>query len=137
MGHHHPLRREGYEPQLCLRLVPIRASLCLASSEPALTLSSHQIIENFSNEGGDTSSDPHADPADPEMVAKAKETSIETGEYTYTERDVALYNLGIGATEKELDLIFEGDIDFQAVPTFGVIPQFAISSGLPRAFSLP
>lgn len=71
------------------------------------------------------------------MVAKAKETSIETGEYTYTERDVALYNLGIGATEKELDLIFEGDIDFQAVPTFGVIPQFAISSGLPRAFSLP
>lgn len=96
---------------------------------------SSQIVENLSNEGDSSSSggsNPYADSSDPEIVAKAKKEAIESGEYTYSERDVALYNLGIGATEKELDLVFEGDSDFQAVPTFGVIPQFAVSSGLPR-----
>jgi hypothetical protein len=33
--------------------------------------------------------------------------------------------LGIGATEKELQWVFEGHENFQALPTFGVIPQFA------------
>jgi multifunctional beta-oxidation protein len=36
-----------------------------------------------------------------------------------------LYNLGIGATEKELKWTFEGDDEFSALPTFGVIPQFS------------
>lgn len=42
-----------------------------------------------------------------------------------------LYNLGIGATEKELQWTYEGDSEFAALPTFGVVPQFATSSGLP------
>lgn len=42
-----------------------------------------------------------------------------------------LYNLGIGANEKELQWTYEGDDEFAALPTFGVIPQFAASSGLP------
>lgn len=33
-----------------------------------------------------------------------------------------LYNLGIGATENELKWVYEGDEEFQALPTFGVIP---------------
>ncbi len=41
-----------------------------------------------------------------------------------------LYNLGIGATEKELKWTFEGDDEFSVLPTFGVIPQFACSAGL-------
>ncbi|ORY86715.1 putative multifunctional beta-oxidation protein [Leucosporidium creatinivorum] len=107
------------------------------ATNPSSTAESlESIVENFSNEGDSSSSssgdsNPYADSSDPEIVAKAKKEAIETGEYTYSERDVALYNLGIGATEKELDLVFEGDSDFQAVPTFGVIPQFAVSSGLP------
>jgi multifunctional beta-oxidation protein len=44
---------------------------------------------------------------------------------------VILYNLGIGATEKELKWVFEGDDEFSALPTFGVIPQFACSSAIP------
>lgn len=46
-------------------------------------------------------------------------------------RDVILYNLGVGATEKELQWTYEGDDEFSALPTFGVIPQFHASGGFP------
>lgn len=42
-----------------------------------------------------------------------------------------LYNLGIGATEKELQWTYEGSDEFAPLPTFGVIPQFPASAGLP------
>lgn len=51
--------------------------------------------------------------------------------YKYTERELILYNLGVGATEKDLQWTFEGDDQFAPIPTFGVIPQFPSSSGLP------
>ena len=41
-----------------------------------------------------------------------------------------MYNLGIGATEKELKWVFEGDDEFSALPTFGVIPQFSAGIAL-------
>lgn len=63
-------------------------------------------------------------------MQEAKRVKYPSDEYTYTERDVALYNLGIGATEKDLQWIFEGHENFNAIPTFGVIPQFAASSGM-------
>jgi len=42
---------------------------------------------------------------------------------------VILYNLGLGATEKELKWTYEGDEDFQALPTFGVIPGLNTTMG--------
>lgn len=54
------------------------------------------------------------------MKAKASGT-----EFTYTERDSMLYNLGVGAKRDDLPLIFEGHEDFQVLPTFGVIPPFS------------
>ncbi|KAK0469839.1 hydroxysteroid dehydrogenase [Desarmillaria tabescens] len=76
---------------------------------------------------------PFADPEDADIVVEAKKMIVEPTEYSYTEacRDVILYNLGIGATEKELKWTFEGDEEFSAIPTFGVIPQFLASSGFP------
>ena len=71
-----------------------------------------------------------ADPADPQLVAEAKRDIPDTVEYIYTERDVILYNLGIGATAKELQWTFENHEEFEALPTFGVIPQFQASMGL-------
>lgn len=46
--------------------------------------------------------------------------------HTYTERDVMLYALGIGAAADQLDqselkFVYEGHADFQAFPTFGVV----------------
>ncbi|KAH9838412.1 multifunctional beta-oxidation protein [Rhodofomes roseus] len=94
-----------------------------------------QIAENFGNESEDSgesssSSSPYADPEDAELVAEAKKTVEDPLDYSYTERDVILYNLGVGATEQELQWTFEGDEDFVALPTFGVIPQFAASGGI-------
>lgn len=66
-----------------------------------------------------------ADPEDSELVRKNKRQITESMPYNYTERDVILYNLGVGATEKELQWTFEGDQDFQALPTFGVLPGLA------------
>ncbi|KAI0956040.1 hypothetical protein AcV7_006549 [Taiwanofungus camphoratus] len=87
------------------------------------------IANNFGNEDED-SHNPYADPEDSELVADAKKRTEEPLEYRYTERDVILYNLGIGATEKELQWTFEGHDEFAALPTFGVIPQFMASGGI-------
>ena len=102
------------------------------------------MMGNFENTGEDSSED---DREDADIVRKAKQQTIEPSEFTWTERDVILYNLGIGATEKDLKYSFEGDSNFQVIPTFGtfgipclrydltaaigVIPQFATSSGMP------
>ncbi|KAF9069232.1 hydroxysteroid dehydrogenase [Rhodocollybia butyracea] len=82
-----------------------------------------------------------ADPEDAPSVAEAKKEILET-EYSYTERDIILYNLGVGATANELKWTYEvvsqtkiyepnRDDEFAAIPTFGVIPQFSASSALP------
>jgi multifunctional beta-oxidation protein len=70
-----------------------------------------------------------ADPADSQLVAEAKRDVPDPVEYTFTERDVILYNLGIGATAKELQWTYENHEEFAALPTFGVIPQFHASMG--------
>lgn len=45
-----------------------------------------------------------------------------------------LYNLGVGATEKELKWTYEGDDQFQALPTFAVIPGLAAVFHTPLDF---
>lgn len=44
--------------------------------------------------------------------------------YSYTDRDVILYNLGLGARRTDLPLVYEGSTEFQVLPTFGVIPTY-------------
>lgn len=44
--------------------------------------------------------------------------------YNYTDRDVILYNLGLGAKRTDLSLVYEGDDNFQVLPTFGVVPTY-------------
>jgi len=88
-----------------------------------------QFMENFNNENGNDS-DADIDPEDPELVVNAKREAIEPTEYTYTERDVILYNLGIGAQADELQWVYEGHENFSALPSFGVVPQFVSIAGL-------
>jgi hypothetical protein len=76
---------------------------------------------------GNTSGASH-DGDDVPSIAEAKRAKIEPTHYTYTERDLILYNLSLGATEKELQWTFESDDQFAVIPTFGVIPQFPASS---------
>lgn len=53
-------------------------------------------------------------------------TEFPAGEWEYTDRDVMLYALGVGA--KELEFIYEGDL--KVLPTFAVIPTFPAMGGL-------
>lgn len=95
-------------------------------------------MDNFNNTTSESESEseesPYADAQDPPSVTEAKKEPPKVEEFTYTERDVILYNLGIGATEQELQWVFESHEDFSALPTFGVIPQMPTSSGLSLDF---
>ncbi|PVI06258.1 peroxisomal multifunctional enzyme type 2 [Periconia macrospinosa] len=57
-------------------------------------------------------------------IEEAKAAKAEGTPFDYTEKDVILYNLGIGAKRTELPFVFENDDNFQVIPTFGVIPPF-------------
>lgn len=57
-------------------------------------------------------------------IQKALKTEGKGTEFKYGERDIMLYNLGIGAKRTDLKYVFEGNDEFQAIPTFGVIPPF-------------
>ncbi|KAI5362374.1 putative short-chain dehydrogenase/reductase SDR, maoC-like dehydratase domain-containing protein [Septoria linicola] len=57
-------------------------------------------------------------------IQSAIEAKSELSTYTYDDRDVILYNLGVGAKRTDLDLVFEGADNFSAVPTFGVVPTY-------------
>lgn len=112
-------------------------------------------MENFDNlsGGADASSngsDNFEDDEDPEPVKAAKRATVEPEEYKFAERDVILYNLGIGATAKELKWTYENadgfcvslsepsaasaDLSEQALPTFGVIPSFGASTSMSMDF---
>lgn len=87
------------------------------------------MLENFSNTAGPST--PYADPEDSELVAEAKTVVQDPETYTFTEKDLIVYNLSVGATEEELHWVWENDEDFAPLPVFGIIPQFQASSGIP------
>ncbi|CAD6586281.1 MAG: hypothetical protein TREMPRED_004380 [Tremellales sp. Tagirdzhanova-0007] len=95
--------------------------------------SAQQIVANMTNtsssaDSGDDSS--YIDPEDTEDIKAAKRAESEPEEVSYAERDVQLYNLGIGAKADELKWVYENADDFAALPTFAVIPGFHTSPGM-------
>ncbi|SMR53045.1 unnamed protein product [Zymoseptoria tritici ST99CH_1E4] len=81
-------------------------------------------MSNTSKSGGDSSSSGGETDYN-KAIEEAKKAKAEGTEFTYDERDVILYNLGLGSKRTELDLVFEGADNFHVLPTFGVIPQFS------------
>ncbi len=57
-------------------------------------------------------------------IEAAKKARVEGSKFEYTQRDVILYNLSLGAKRTELPLIYENDNSFQVLPTYGSIPWF-------------
>ncbi|KAF2661945.1 NAD(P)-binding protein [Lophiostoma macrostomum CBS 122681] len=57
-------------------------------------------------------------------IEEAKSAQAEGTPFEYDEKDVLLYNLGIGAKRTDLPFVFENHDSFQVLPTFGVIPPF-------------
>jgi acyl dehydratase len=54
--------------------------------------------------------------------------------HTYTERDVMLYALGVGAGPEELQFVYERDL--RVLPTFAVIPSFPAMMNLGGAMQV-
>ncbi|KAL8871386.1 MAG: hypothetical protein Q9174_002771, partial [Haloplaca sp. 1 TL-2023] len=84
------------------------------------------IMNNMQNKSqGDGGSTAHEGGIDfLANIEKAKTLQSDGTEFSYDDKDVILYNLGIGAKRTELPLVYEGSDDFQALPTFGVVPYF-------------
>ena len=57
-------------------------------------------------------------------------TQLPESTFEYTDRDVILYALGVGATTRELDFVYEKDL--KVLPTFAVVPAFPLMMGLGR-----
>ena len=55
-----------------------------------------------------------------DLSAVGKELPVQT--FEYTDREVILYALGVGATTDELDFVYEKNL--KVLPTFAVVPAF-------------
>ncbi|KAI1324005.1 hypothetical protein F5Y16DRAFT_324388 [Xylariaceae sp. FL0255] len=102
------------------------------ADHPEKTTSSvEKVMENLNNRAQQSSSGGKSNEY-LEAQEKGKNAKADPTEFTYTDRDSMLYNLGIGAKRTELPYVFEGHEDFQVLPTFGVIPQF--DAAMPFSF---
>lgn len=79
-------------------------------------------LEKINSSSGGDSSSGKSEYLD--NIAKAQKAQGSGTEFVYDDRDVILYNLGVGAKRTELSLTFEGSDNFEVLPTFGVIPPF-------------
>ncbi|KAJ2858461.1 hypothetical protein J3B02_000211 [Coemansia erecta] len=84
--------------------------------------SSAELLEN-ANSSNDNEEEAAAD-EDTVDLARAYASKSEPQPFDYTKRDVTLYALGIGASRKDLKLVYENSDDFQTFPTYAVIPAF-------------
>ncbi|KAF9888875.1 hypothetical protein FE257_008245 [Aspergillus nanangensis] len=57
-------------------------------------------------------------------IEKAKQATTDGTPFDYTDRDIILYNFSLGAKRTDLPLVYENNENFQALPTYGVIPWF-------------
>ena len=58
-------------------------------------------------------------------IAKALNVDGPPGDWTFTDRDVILYNISLGARRTDLPLVYERDANFHVLPTIGVIAPVA------------
>ncbi|KAJ2366909.1 hypothetical protein H4R23_003478 [Coemansia sp. Cherry 401B] len=82
--------------------------------------SSVELLENASSAAAETETETET----AVDLAAAYGAVSEPQAFDYTKRDVALYALGIGASRKDLALVYENSDAFQTFPTFAVIPAF-------------
>ncbi|KAI8956255.1 hypothetical protein F4801DRAFT_7998 [Xylaria longipes] len=94
-----------------------------ADNPEKTSASIEKVMANLGNRRG-ASKQPSRSNQYLEAQEKAKNAKSESTEFSYTDRDAMLYNLGVGAKRTDLPYVFEGHENFQVLPTYGVIPQF-------------
>ncbi|KAG0078731.1 hypothetical protein BGZ92_001344 [Podila epicladia] len=117
-------------------VTPLVEYLCHESSTENESMEG--IIANFENISAPDAPRPKVVSEDGKVdVEAAKSLDFGSETFEYVERDVILYNLGIGAKRTDLHLVYENNDRFTAVPTFGVIPSFAAMNAVPFGEILP
>ena len=77
------------------------------------------VQENFDNVAKES-------PKSGEKSAEsAKAAKLPVAKFSYTEKDVILYALGVGSKKTDLPFVYENSDSFVTLPTFAVIPAFA------------
>ncbi|KAL9088177.1 MAG: hypothetical protein Q9165_006304 [Trypethelium subeluteriae] len=82
------------------------------------------IMANFENRASGSSAGSSEGSEYLQAIEKAKQAKAEGTPFNYDEKDVILYNLGVGAKRTDLPLVYENHDAFSVLPTFGVIPPF-------------
>lgn len=70
-------------------------------------------------------------------VSEAQKTGFDSSSFSYNERDLIIYALGVGAKRTDLRFVYENHENFSALPTFGVIPAFACQIVIPFGDFIP
>ena len=102
--------------------------------------SAQQIIANFENVSGGSGSgdnESYEDAEDTPEIKAAKQKQLDPDDFTYTERDVMLYNLGVGAKADELHLTYENADGFAVSPGVTDFHHLLMSSHYQHSVSFP
>ncbi|KAL2367553.1 bifunctional hydroxyacyl-CoA dehydrogenase/enoyl-CoA hydratase fox2 [Blastomyces gilchristii] len=86
------------------------------------------IMANMSNVSGGKSEESKGDRQILKAIEAAKNTKAQGTPFDYADKDVILYNISLGAKRTDLPLVYENSSDFQALPTFGVVPWFTTTT---------
>ena len=78
------------------------------------------VQENFDN----VSKDQPAAASSVKSAESAKSAKLPVAKFSYTEKEVILYALGVGSKKTDLPLVYENSDSFVTLPTFAVIPAF-------------
>lgn len=70
-------------------------------------------------------------------IASIQKQKFKPTSFEYTERDVILYALGVGAKRTDLPLVYENSDKFITLPTFGVVPGLNAVNAVPFSEFLP
>jgi hypothetical protein len=108
--------------------VPASAKAVMAGGASATGAKSTAAFNDASKKGGK----PNTSGIDPKLAVGFK---FPDEKFTYTQRDVQLYALAIGAAQRSLDpselkFVYENAPDFQVFPTFGVTVAWGMLSQL-------
>ncbi|KAK5828060.1 hypothetical protein F5H01DRAFT_332817 [Linnemannia elongata] len=138
-GHGFPIDKTLLPEQVAEKWAKITDFEDGRTTHPTSTAESMEgIMANFENVGEASSERPKVVSADGKVdVEAAKSLEFTSEVFEYTERDVILYNLGIGAKRTDLHLVYENNENFGAVPTFGVVPSFTAMNAVPFGDILP
>ncbi|OBZ83462.1 Peroxisomal hydratase-dehydrogenase-epimerase [Choanephora cucurbitarum] len=106
------------------------------ASNPNSTQDSFQgFMENFANVADEENANKGNEGA--VDVEAGKKLDLDVLEFSYGEREAILYALGLGCKRTDTRFVYENDMNFGVLPTFGVVPSLKAMEAVPFGDFLP